>query len=104
MNANGINCASDISEQGEFTPEPLPLKPAERLRAFAVALNRAEAVIGSRVGPGLQMRAQHILRHARTSKLDAGLYELAWWVDRSFRAEHVILDNGTSPGINRETA
>ena len=38
MNANGINCASDISEQGEFTPEPLPLKPAERLRAFAVAL------------------------------------------------------------------
>jgi hypothetical protein len=80
-----------------------PISPY-RARALAVALKHAEEVIGGRGGPGPQLRAQFIQGRAREHNLDARLYELAWFVDRTSKADHVILSNGTNPAIIGESA
>jgi hypothetical protein len=89
------------AEEGSFT---LPISSADRARALAVALTHAEAVIGSRGGPGLQMRAQHILERARAHNLDARLYEVAWFVNQTTKPDHSISRNGTNPAITGDSA
>jgi hypothetical protein len=100
-----------FSEQIEIGAEEgspaLPISPfsnADRARALDVALKHAEAVIGARGGPGRQMRARHILEHAREHNLDARLYELVWFVDRTTGPEHVIIDNGANLANAGESA
>jgi hypothetical protein len=94
-----------FSEQRGIGPQWLSADPPiSRVRALEVMLKHAECVIGSRGGPGLRMRAEHILKHARTRNLDARLYELAWFIERTTRADHIIISNETNPIIAGDSA
>jgi hypothetical protein len=90
------NGASEYNEQSSQQPKngAEPPSPAARARAVAVALLRAESVIGSRGGPGLHARARHILDCARESRLPPRDYALAYFLYRTFKSEHVISDVG----------
>lgn len=80
------------SMEGDFSEQPVSCRewgsadpPISRLRALEVALMHAEYVIGGRGGPGLRMRAEHILKHARQHNLDGRLYAIAWSIERNTR-------------------
>jgi hypothetical protein len=82
-----------LSDQGDIAlngpldgPQKSALSTADRVRALETALQRAEAEIGGQGGPGLRMRAEYILDHAREHKLDKRLYRIAWFIKSTLPA------------------
>jgi hypothetical protein len=83
----------------EVLPTSATQQANSRARALAVTFKHAEAVIGSQGGPGWQARARHILDCAREKRLDPRLYEIAYFVNRTFKDDHVIINHVTNPVV-----
>jgi hypothetical protein len=87
----------DFSEQRIVPPEwGSPALPISRARCIAVILSAAETLIGKRGGPGLHARVQSILDNARECKVSPTAYEVAYFISRTIKPEHVIIDRGVS--------
>lgn len=66
---------------------------------MAVLLAAAEIQIGRRGGPDLRGRAQSILDNAREFKVSPTTYELAYFILKTTKPEHVIIDHKANPNI-----